>query len=468
MAAEAAAAAEAARLAELADDQDEQNNEEENANEGNLDNNANANAGDAPIVNPPPPLVDPPAIQPAVQAILDALQQLNAGAAVPNAQPQAIAPPVAPPANAEQLAGIPQGPGAPQVLLPRRRNNAAAAVDALIGARVPIRDPAFPPVPRDAAGDPPKGIAKIQAYNEVDITTWTEWKFNWLRMARICQWDDVIQIDTIKNYFQGEALRRTVGIMPDPGDNILDYLDKLEQVLVPSASSAEARGEYHALAQKPKESAVAYRGRAVLLLRRAYAGRDPETDTEFLLKFVQGIWADPIRKNLLLNFPTTLTEAYNKLSTTGQFVTEYQNDKTRSALQPKAAIQAINTPQGNVYRPTRPGKTAAELREEDDRYSRCFYCHTSGHMASECPVKRQPRENTRPASSGRFPSAQRGRNTYLGNRGNQPNRRYVGAIDDDEDADLEPSTDELLQENQMYEFHETESDGPEKNPPSEN
>ena len=341
------------------------------------------------------------------------------------------APAVGPAALLQRIAEGPrvQQPPAP---LPPAPLTAAQRVDNLIGARAPVRDPAFPADANPGAVVPPRGVAKVQPYEEVDTTTWTEWKTNWLRMARIYQWDDLTQIDTIKNYFRGEALRRVVGVFPQAGDNILDYLQKLEQVLVPVASSSEARSEYHTLAQHPKETAVAYRGRAILLFRRAYPERAYETDTEFLFRFVQGIWSDPIRRHMLLNFPTNITEAYEKMAQSGQFVVELQNDKARSTLHTttRASIQAIgsNSSQGRGNSTFGNQRSAADIREEDKRKEQCFHCHKPGHSVSECRMKARKEQNQCGSPNQ--------------NKGYNQGRRSVGAIDDNQgDGDTDPDRD---------------------------
>ena len=425
--------------------------------------NQEVNPGN-PAVNPPPPPpapIDPQVLAAAIQnAVQQALQAIPGIAAGPNAggpAPGAVGPAagglgalpggIAPAQvllQGNQLPGNPEGPAAAaaaagqppqQAALLRRIDEgprprpltAAQQVDQLIGARAPVRDPAFPAdaVPHAIA---PRGVAKVQPYEEVDTTTWTEWKTNWLRMARIYQWDDLTQIDTIKNYFRGEALRRVVGVFPAPGDNILDYIQKLEHVLVPASSSSEARSEYHSLAQLPKEAAVAYRGRAVLLFRRAYPERSVETDTEFLFRFVQGIWADPVRRNLLLNFPANLTEAYEKMANAGQFITELQNDKARSALHStKASIQAIGAGNSGRYNsPTGNRRTPDDIREEDRRKNQCFNCHKTGHSVSNCSLRPRNEQSGRSYNQNNNQNYNQGQNRY---------RRNVGAIDEAEEGD---------------------------------
>ena len=390
----------------------------------NEDNAQDENAGDEPNNVQDVNAGEPDAQANANVALL--LQQLLQ--ALPPGAPQAGGNPPPPGLLAGPAAAPADPPAAP---------TAAETVHLLIGNRAPIRDPAFPPAMFAGLGPPPQGVAKIQPYDDVDISTWHEWKLNWLRMARIYHWDDVTQIDTIKNYFKGEALRRIVGVQADPGDNILELITKLEHVLVPSVSSAEARGEYHKLVQKPNESAISYRGRASLLLKRAYPERDPETDTEFIFKFVQGIWMDPVRRNSILNFPRTLTQAYNDLATSTQFANEYQSDKARSALHnPKPTVQAMGPmppPRASTPYPGRSRKSQEELRQEDIKLSRCYYCHTSGHMAGECPAKTPTRGNGYRREQGRAPTDRRYASTLP-----RPNRHvgYIGDEDSEDEDDL--------------------------------
>ena len=174
---------------------------------------------------------------------------------------------------AGQGAGLGQGLGRPPIQLPDQQ------FQELLNRLLPQggQNPAAQPV-----------TARLSPFTSGEGAEWVSWKRTFITICEMSGWNEERKRQELACAVQGAAQEQVADIDYRVG-TLQELLGRYEARFIPVAMSSAAKGEFRIAKQRSDETILTWHSRLRALYLRSYPDRDPETDSDLIDKYIQGL-----------------------------------------------------------------------------------------------------------------------------------------------------------------------------------